>query len=113
MNWIYFVLEESKPQAAVKVQEAAKKPEVIDKTKKLEKKITPQEEEKPGIHLKKIILTPCVFRKTVCFSDTLQYFNSLFFYTWSDQACHEGWRTNQEGCGRRKTNCGKDNSWDR
>lgn len=60
---VYFVLEEKKekPQAAVKVPEAAKKPEATDKTKKLEKRITPQEETKPGIQtiiLKEFIPTP-------------------------------------------------------
>ena len=47
--FVYLVLEESKPQAAVKVQEAMKRPEVTDKTDKLEKRVTPQEETKPGI----------------------------------------------------------------
>lgn len=47
---MYFVLEEIKPQRAPpKVQEDAKKPEVTDKPKKLEKRITPQEEVKQGI----------------------------------------------------------------
>lgn len=49
---VYLVLEESKLPAAVKVQEAAKRPEVTDKTKKLEKKVTPKEEPKPGIQTK-------------------------------------------------------------
>lgn len=50
MNFLYtFVLEESKPQPAVKVQEAAIKPEVTDK--KLEKKISPPEETKTGIEM--------------------------------------------------------------
>jgi len=42
------VLKESKPKAAVKAPEAAKRPEVTDKAK-LEKRIPPQEETKPGI----------------------------------------------------------------
>lgn len=46
---VYFVLEVSKPQAAVKVQEEPRKPEVSEKPKKVEKKVTPQEETKPGI----------------------------------------------------------------
>lgn len=50
MNFLYtFVLKESKPQPAVKVQEAAIKPEVTDK--KLEKKISPPEETKTGIQI--------------------------------------------------------------
>lgn len=64
---VYLVLEESKP--AVKVQDAAKRPEVTDKTKKLEKRITPQEETKPGIQtaiLKEFIPTPCVFLDRQC-----------------------------------------------
>lgn len=50
LNFLYtFVLKESKPQPAVKVQEAAIKPEVTDK--KLEKKISPPEETKTGIQI--------------------------------------------------------------
>lgn len=60
---VCLVLEVSKPQAAVKVQEAVKKPKVTDKTEKLEKKVTPKEETKPGIQtrfLKELIPTLCV-----------------------------------------------------
>lgn len=47
--FLVFVLEESKPPVPVKVPEAPKKPEVTDQTKKVEKRVTPQEEVKPGI----------------------------------------------------------------
>lgn len=65
----------SKPQAAVKDQEAAKKPEVTDNAK-LKKTITPLEE-KPGIQT----VIPAL-RNITCFGDYTSILSFLYL-KWS------------------------------
>lgn len=71
---VYLVLEESKPQAAVKLPEAAKKPEATDKTKKVETS-PPPEETRPGIH--KVVLQGFI-QHLECFLGAVDNFSCIF-----------------------------------
>lgn len=73
---VYFVLEESKPQAAVRLPEAAKKPEATDKTKKVETRSPSQEETRPGIQT---VVLQGFKQHLECFHDAVDNFSCIFY----------------------------------